>query len=134
MVLGLGYVGSPLAVALAKSFKTIGLDIDQRRIAELKAGEDRTREVEREALASTSLKLTCDPEIARGADVYIVTVPTPVDRDNRPDLGAVLSASRTLAGLIDPAKRPTATKLADAWQSLFLEAAKRSHALNGRAF
>ena len=54
MVLGLGYVGSPLAVALAKSFKTIGLDIDQRRIAELKAGEDRTREVEREALASTN--------------------------------------------------------------------------------
>ena len=107
VVLGLGYVGLPLAVALAKSFETIGLDIDMARIVELKAGEDRTREVEREKLAATSLSLTADPEDGRGADVYIVTVPTPVDNNNRPDLGAVLSASRTVAGLIDPARRPT---------------------------
>jgi UDP-N-acetyl-D-galactosamine dehydrogenase len=107
VVLGLGYVGLPLAVALARSFETIGLDIDERRIAELNAGEDRTREVEPEALAASSLRMTANPEGARGADIYIVTVPTPVDAARRPDLGAVMAASRTVAMLIDPARRPT---------------------------
>ncbi len=107
VVLGLGYVGLPLAVALARSFETIGLDIDRRRIAELKTGKDRTREVEPEVLAASTLRLTADPEDARGADIYIVTVPTPVDAARRPDLGAVMAASRTVASLIDPARRPT---------------------------
>ena len=107
VVLGLGYVGLPLAVALARSFETIGLDIDRRRIAELKVGEDRTREVEPEVLAASTLRLTADPEYARGADIYIVTVPTPVDAARRPDLGAVMAASRTVGMLIDPALRPT---------------------------
>ena len=107
VVLGLGYVGLPLAVALARSFETIGLDIDRRRIAELEAGDDRTREVEPEVLAASTLRLTADPEDARGADIYIVTVPTPVDAARRPDLGAVIAASRTVAMLIDPARRPT---------------------------
>ena len=107
VVLGLGYVGLPLAVALARSFETIGLDIDERRIAELEAGEDRTREVEPEVLAASTLRLTADPEDARAADIYIVTVPTPVDAVRRPDLGAVMAASRTVAMLIDPARRPT---------------------------
>ncbi len=106
-VLGLGYVGLPLAVALAKTFETFGLDIDERRIAELEAGEDRTREVEPEKLAASSLRLTANPADCYGADVFIVTVPTPVDDDKCPDLGAVLAASRTVAGLIDPARRPT---------------------------
>ncbi len=105
--MGLGYVGLPLAVVLARKFDTIGLDIDQDRIAELERGEDRTREVEADRLRASTLRLTADPEAARGADVYIVTVPTPVDQSNRPDLGAVMAASRTVAGLIDPARRPT---------------------------
>ena len=105
--MGLGYVGLPLAVVLARKFDTIGLDIDQDRIAELERGEDRTREVEADRLRASTLRLTADPEAARGADVYIVTVPTPVDPSNRPDLGAVMAASRTVAGLIDPARRPT---------------------------
>jgi UDP-N-acetyl-D-galactosamine dehydrogenase len=107
VVMGLGYVGLPLAVVLARKFDTIGLDIDQDRIAELERGEDRTREVEADRLRASTLRLTADPEAARGADVYIVTVPTPVDPSNRPDLGAVMAASRTVAGLIDPARRPT---------------------------
>jgi len=107
VVVGLGYVGLPLGVALAKRFDTIGLDIDAGRIDELKRGEDRTREVEPERLRASPLKLTADPEDARGADVYIVTVPTPVDSAKRPDLGAVVAASRTVAMLIDPARRPT---------------------------
>ncbi len=107
VVVGLGYVGLPLAVALAKSFPTTGLDIDEGRIAELRAGVDRTREVTGEALAASSLTLTADAADGHGADLYIVTVPTPVDAANRPDLGAVTAASRTVARLIDPEKRPT---------------------------
>ena len=107
VVIGLGYVGLPLGVALAKQFDTIGFDIDAGRINELKTGEDRTREVEPERLRASTLKLTADPEIGRGANIYIVTVPTPVDAGKRPDLRAVMAASRTVATLIDPAKRPT---------------------------
>src|SRR6478672_10437391 len=107
LVIGLGYVGLPLAVALARKFETIGFDIDEGRVEELRDGSDRTREVEQADLRASSLKLTTDPEQCRGADVYIVTVPTPVDQANRPDLGAVMSATRMIAGLLDPAKRPT---------------------------
>jgi UDP-N-acetyl-D-galactosamine dehydrogenase len=107
IVIGLGYVGLPLAVALAKKFETVGFDIDTGRIGELVGGHDRTREVEEKDLKATSLKMTAAPEDCAGADVYIVTVPTPVDSSNTPDLGAVLAATRMIAGLIDPAKRPT---------------------------
>src|SRR4051794_8799075 len=107
VVIGLGYVGLPLAVALARHFETIGFDIDQGRVGELRDGYDRTREVDPQELAQTSLALTAEPQACAGADLYIVTVPTPVDEANRPDLSAVLGATRMLAGLIDPAKRPT---------------------------
>ena len=107
VVVGLGYVGLPLAVELAKHFPTIGLDIDAGRIAELRGDHDRTREVEAERLATSALSLTANAEDCAGADLYIVTVPTPVDARNQPDLGTLIAASRTVAGLIDPAKRPT---------------------------
>jgi UDP-N-acetyl-D-glucosamine/UDP-N-acetyl-D-galactosamine dehydrogenase len=107
VVIGLGYVGLPLAVALARKFQTIGFDIDKGRIGELREGHDRTREVDGEALRSSSLKLAAVPEDCAGADVYIVTVPTPVDKANHPDLGAVIAATRMIAALIDPARRPT---------------------------
>ena len=107
VIIGLGYVGLPLAVALARQFETTGFDIDEGRVAELRGGHDRTREVDGEALAASALKLTSDAADCAGADVYIVTVPTPVDQANRPDLSAVLAATRMLAGLIDPERRPT---------------------------
>ena len=106
-VIGLGYVGLPLAVALARQFDTVGFDIDERRVAELRSGQDRTNEVEAEALKTSALTLTSDASECAGADVYIVTVPTPVDQANRPDLTAVMSATRMVAKAIDPAKRPT---------------------------
>lgn len=99
-VIGLGYVGLPLAIALARHFDVIGLDTDERRIGELQGGHDRTNEVESTALRDTSLALTADPADCAGADIYIVTVPTPVDADNRPDLDPVLKATRTVAGLL----------------------------------
>ena len=107
VVIGLGYVGLPLAVALARKFDATGFDIDSNRIAELREGRDRTNEVDTEELRASSLKFTAAAEDCRGADIYVVTVPTPVDEANRPDLGAVMSATRTLATLIDPARRPT---------------------------
>jgi UDP-N-acetyl-D-galactosamine dehydrogenase len=106
-VVGLGYVGLPLAVALAARFNTTGIDIDPRRIDELRANVDRTGEVDKATLERSGLRLTSSPQDIQGADIYIVTVPTPVDSTNRPDLGAVLSATRMIASLIDPERRPT---------------------------
>jgi UDP-N-acetyl-D-galactosamine dehydrogenase len=106
VVVGLGYVGLPLAVALARSFEVAGLDIDTGRVEQLRAGFDRTNEVTGETLAASPLRLTSAAEECRGASVYIVTVPTPVDADNRPDLGPVIGATRAVAGLLDPAAKP----------------------------
>ncbi|HYJ81665.1 MAG TPA: nucleotide sugar dehydrogenase [Allosphingosinicella sp.] len=106
VVVGLGYVGLPLAVALARSFPVVGLDIDEKRIEELRLGIDRTREVGSETLAASPLRLTSRAAEAAGADVYIVTVPTPVDSANSPDLGPVISATRSVATLLDPARKP----------------------------
>ena len=106
VVVGLGYVGLPLAVALAKTASVTGFDIDAKRVEELRAGHDRTREVGREALKASSLTLSSDSKACAGADIYIVTVPTPVDAGNKPDLGSVISATRTVATLLDKAKKP----------------------------
>jgi UDP-N-acetyl-D-galactosamine dehydrogenase len=106
VVIGLGYVGLPLATALADHFEVIGLDVDSTRVAELRAGEDRTGEVDSERLRTSPLSVTDQPDDARGADFYIVTVPTPVDGANRPDLSPLLGATRAVAGLID-GTRPT---------------------------
>jgi len=103
-VIGLGYVGLPLAVALAEHGPTTGYDHDRGRIAELKAGRDRTGEVSGAALAASALALTDDPAALAGHTVFILTVPTPVDTHHRPDLGAVVAACRAVA----PALRPGA--------------------------
>jgi len=106
VVLGLGYVGLPLAIALADTFDVRGLDIDESRIEELRRGHDRTREITPDRLVASRLQLTADVADCVGANVYIVTVPTPVDADNRPDLGPLMSATRAVAGLIDAACTP----------------------------
>ncbi len=103
IVIGLGYVGLPLAVALAKQFETTGLDVDARRIAELRSGHDRTGEIDAGRLAASTLALTGDPAECPAADFYIVTVPTPIDDANRPDLSIVRAASRTVASLLPAA-------------------------------
>jgi UDP-N-acetyl-D-galactosamine dehydrogenase len=106
VVVGLGYVGLPLAVALAKHYRVIGYDIDEKRVGELRSGYDRTREVQPEVLASVRLEITSDSAAAAGAKVYIVTVPTPVDGANRPDLRPVLGATQTVASLLRAATKP----------------------------
>lgn len=106
VVIGLGYVGLPLAVALAKVCDCWGLDVDRGRIAELEAGHDRTGEIDSERLSASSLKLTADPATLPPADVYIVTVPTPIDAANKPDLSLVIAASRTVGVLLDASRKP----------------------------
>lgn len=101
-VVGLGYVGLPLAVAFAEKFITIGFDNNAARIAELKNGLDHTREVSSEDLASVNVEYTSDPAFLRKAAVIIVAVPTPIDRHRNPDLGAVISASETVGANMAP--------------------------------
>jgi UDP-N-acetyl-D-galactosamine dehydrogenase len=102
-VLGLGYVGLPLAVALSGAYETLGFDISERRITELKAGKDRTREVDPAALTGrTHLTFSCAPAELRSCNVFIITVPTPIDAFKRPDLGALLAASGTVAEALKP--------------------------------
>ena len=107
VVVGLGYVGLPLAVALARQFPVTGYDIDEGRIAQLRAGHDRTGEVEAGAMASSSLVVATSEADCRAADIYIVTVPTPVDVQKKPDLGAVLAATAMIARVADPSLCPT---------------------------
>lgn len=106
LIVGLGYVGLPLGIALARHFDVTGFDVDQQRISELERGVDRTREVAPEELKASRLRITADPANCADADIYIVTVPTPVDDSNRPDLGALLSASHAIGGWINPERRP----------------------------
>ncbi len=95
-IVGLGYVGLPLAVALAKKFTVTGFDIDEKRIAELKTGYDRTKEIGATVLQNSTLKVTSDKTQLQSQDVYIVTVPTPVTHDNLPDLLPLKKASEML--------------------------------------
>jgi UDP-N-acetyl-D-galactosamine dehydrogenase len=100
-VIGLGYVGLPVAVAFARrGASVVGFDIDPDRIAELGAGRDRTREVEPQELICPGLRFTSDPAELSSADFYIVTVPTPIDQARRPDLTALLRASRTVGSVL----------------------------------
>lgn len=102
-VVGLGYVGLPVAVAFARRFpNTLGFDIDSGRVAELAAGRDRTGTVAAADLLSSGLRVSADPLELAGADLYIVAVPTPIDASKRPDLSALRSASRLVGRALSP--------------------------------
>jgi UDP-N-acetyl-D-galactosamine dehydrogenase len=101
-VVGLGYVGLPLAVEFSKHYSTIGYDIDAERIAKLRSGTDVTREVEdAELAAADNLRLTDKLDEVSDCNVYIVTVPTPIDSAKRPDLTALKRASRTVGEVLN---------------------------------
>jgi UDP-N-acetyl-D-galactosamine dehydrogenase len=100
-ILGLGYVGLPLAVEFSKHFQTTGFDISLARIRELAAGKDATLEVSEEELAAADkLSFVSDVEGIRSCNVYIITVPTPIDSAKRPDLRALQSASRMIGSVL----------------------------------
>ncbi len=102
VVLGLGYVGLPLAIALAKKFeKVVGFDVSERRVKALQNCHDWTQEVTGEEISSSSLEVTCNPDSLFDATFFIVTVPTPIDKEKRPDLGPI----RNSCALIGPRLR-----------------------------
>lgn len=100
-VLGLGYVGLPLAVELGKRYPTVGFDIDAARVAELRAGRDSSLEVDPQELQAVSgLTYTHDAEDLAACNLFVVTVPTPVNAHKQPDLGPLEAASRTLGAVL----------------------------------
>ncbi|MFT4705915.1 MAG: UDP-N-acetyl-D-galactosamine dehydrogenase [Bradymonadia bacterium] len=102
-VIGLGYVGLPVALAFAKQFPNcVGFDINVERVAELKRGVDRTNEVDLGELKATTMTLSADQADLAGATLFVVTVPTPIDANRQPDLRPVISASRMLGKVLSP--------------------------------
>lgn len=101
-VVGLGYVGLPVAVAFGHQEQAIGFDINPGRIAELKSGHDSTLEVEDEELVASDILFTSDPADLKQADFHIVAVPTPIDNAKRPDLTPVLKAAETVGAQLKP--------------------------------
>jgi UDP-N-acetyl-D-galactosamine dehydrogenase len=102
-VIGLGYVGLPVALALATKFDRVyGFDISEQRVGELRKGKDRTREVSEAELLETRLRLTTQPDELKDVSCFIVTVPTPIDADRRPDLTPIVSACKTIGRVLSP--------------------------------
>jgi UDP-N-acetyl-D-glucosamine/UDP-N-acetyl-D-galactosamine dehydrogenase len=100
-VIGLGYVGLPLAVEFGKKFQTVGFDIKASRVAELKSGKDSTLEVEPKELKSAHmLSYSTDVKDLKSCKVFIVTVPTPIDKYNRPDLSPIVGASKLIGQVL----------------------------------
>ena len=101
-VIGLGYVGLPVAIAFARQDRVIAFDISEERIAELQQGRDRTNEVEDHEFEGLDIEFTADASSLKEADFHIVAVPTPINDAKFPDLTPLLSASRTLAPHLKP--------------------------------
>jgi UDP-N-acetyl-D-galactosamine dehydrogenase len=102
-IIGLGYVGLPLAVYMARHFPVLGFDVNTARIGELAGGRDRTGEVtDEEFAAARTISFTADIEALRDCNFYIVTVPTPIDQAKRPDLTALMRASETVGRVLLP--------------------------------
>ena len=99
-IIGLGYVGLPLAVAFAEKYEVIGFDINKQRIEELKNSFDRTMEIDAVDLKNSTLNYTCQLADLKECNVFIVTVPTPIDKSNRPDLFPIESSTKMIAELL----------------------------------
>ncbi|MEO7050934.1 MAG: Vi polysaccharide biosynthesis UDP-N-acetylglucosamine C-6 dehydrogenase TviB [Rhodanobacter sp.] len=102
-IIGLGYVGLPLAVEFGKHYDTVGFDIRAARVAELRSGHDHTLEVDGDELAAaTHLQFSANLEDIRGCGVYVVSVPTPIDSAKRPDLTPLIKASEVIGSVLKP--------------------------------
>ena len=102
-IIGLGYVGLPLAVAFAEKFEVVGFDIDKSRIKDLENGDDNTFEVEKKLLESVRSNITFTSDIleTKDCDIFIVTVPTPIDNTNRPNLNPLIDASKSIGSILN---------------------------------
>jgi UDP-N-acetyl-D-glucosamine/UDP-N-acetyl-D-galactosamine dehydrogenase len=101
-VIGLGYVGLPVAVAFGKKSKVIGFDINEKRLTELRQGQDSTHEVEAKDLKTADIHFTSNSEDLRQADFHIVAVPTPINEAKQPDLSPLLSATKIVGKILNP--------------------------------
>src|SRR5690349_115184 len=100
-VIGLGYVGLPVALAFARTFpQTLGFDIDSAKVAALRRGQDRSGEISSNTLQSSSLLLTDDPAALTESTFFVIAVPTPIDSNNRPDLRPLIQASETIGRVL----------------------------------
>ena len=100
-VIGLGYVGLPLAIELGKKFNVVGFDLDNIRVNELHKKYDRTNELDDSQLhILDQIKITASKKDIYNSDIYIITVPTPVDKNNKPDLGPIILASETVGSML----------------------------------
>lgn len=99
-IIGLGYVGLPLAVEFSKKYKVFGFDINAVRIKELQDGYDRTCEVEQKDLAVSKINYTSDINVIKKAQIFIITVPTPIDKFNKPDLTPLFNASKSVGSIL----------------------------------
>ena len=101
-IIGLGYVGLPLAVEFSKKYKVIGFDIDQNRIDELEINNDSTLELKDEVISSVrdNLNFTSNVDDTKECNIYIVSVPTPIDEFNKPNLQALISSSKSVGKVI----------------------------------
>ena len=100
-VIGLGYVGLPLLVAFGKKYPCVGFDIQENRIRQLREGIDKTNEMTSEELAAVDVTYTAEPSDLKDCNVFIVTVPTPIDQQNRPDLTPLQSASKLVGSALN---------------------------------
>ena len=101
-VIGLGYVGLPIALAFAKHIKVIGFDIHAGRVEQMKQGIDPSEELEKEAFEGSDISFTANPEDLKAAQFFVVAVPTPINATNQPDLTPLLSASKTVGEALSP--------------------------------
>lgn len=99
-IIGLGYVGLPLAIEFSKKYQTLGFDIDASRVNELKKHFDRTQQISKEDLDSPDLTFHCEIGALKKADIYIITVPTPLDAFKNPDISHLIDASKMIAPLL----------------------------------
>jgi len=99
-VIGLGYVGLPIALEFARKMKVIGLDIKEERVEKMRRSIDPSNELEDSAFEGCDIRFTCNPEDLRDATFHIVAVPTPINRHNLPDLRPLLSAAKTVGSIL----------------------------------
>ena len=102
-IVGLGYVGLPLAHAFSEKYEVVGFDINQARIDELSSGFDRTLELSKEQVkeaVKNGMRFTCQLEDIKNSNIYIVTVPTPIDASNEPDLTPIVKSTQTVGSVL----------------------------------
>ena len=101
-IIGLGYVGLPLAIGFSKKYKVVGFDINKKRVKDLIKGKDSTNEVNNQKdLLNKNMEFSSDPKSIKGSNYFIITVPTPTKKNNKPDLSIIEQAANLVASVLE---------------------------------